>query len=479
MQSISEDDLRHRLVCDNPWWDFNYGIETKIPNLPKRDLFPAFFRQIQELDGGNGLVLAGTLGVGKTVMLHQAVTRLIEEGVAPTAVLYCSLASPVYRSVELSRLLEIFTSHHRHGPETELYLFFDEIQYTGDWRGKYRAMARAWPKAQFVAALSSGATAVPAGEKPSGSEISTFVLPALTFPEFLRFKGTGEKLFGEGQTGSALVLQPGAIAALNEEFRQYVNSGGFPKNTLAEGYEAQALNGDGLIERVLNKDLASLHGISDTQELNRLFAIVAKNTGLEVSIEELTKALGVAKNTLRKYLDYLEHAYLIHRLPRVDQSGHRFKRAVAFKVYLTAPCLYAALFGPVDSESEVFPRLAETALVSQWLGAKDAANLAYSSWRGGGIDLLSLDPDSDRPSHVYEIDWFDDYAPEGKKAGTGPKGLSAFVGGTNRNAKAYVLTRESTRQGSIGGIDVTLVPLSLYAYWLARDPTQANVHAGS
>ena len=83
-----------------------------------------------------------------------------------------------------------------------------------------------------------------------------------------------------------------------------------------------------IAEMVLNRDLASLHGISNTQELNRLFAILAKNTGLEVSIEELTRALGVAKNTLRKYLDYLEHAYLIRRLPRVDQSAQRFKRAV-------------------------------------------------------------------------------------------------------------------------------------------------------
>ena len=46
--------------------------------------------------------------------------------------------------------------------------------------------------------------------------------------------------------------------------------------------------------------MLSLHGISNTQELNRLFAILAKNTGLEVSIEELTRALGVAKNTLRR-----------------------------------------------------------------------------------------------------------------------------------------------------------------------------------
>ena len=64
--------------------------------------------------------------------------------------------------------------------------------------------------------------------------------------------------------------------------------------------------------------------------MNRLFATLAFNTGLEVSIEELAKAAGMAKNTLRKYLDYLEHAFLIRRLPRVDRAAKRFQRARAF-----------------------------------------------------------------------------------------------------------------------------------------------------
>jgi len=470
MQSITNDDHSLRLMGDNPWWDFSSGFEKKLPSQLKRDVFPAFYRSIQDLGQGTALVVAGTLGVGKTVMLHQAVARLIEEGVPPSAVFFCSLVSPIYGSVELIRLLEMFTARHGHGQEAELYVFFDEIQYTGNWQDKLPALARAWPKARLVASVSSGETGITTGEDPYGFEILTFVLPALTFSEFLRLQGTEENLFAKGQTGSALVLQPGAIGALNEAFQEYVNVGGFPGENMPTG---------SIAEMVLNRDLASLHGISNTQELNRLFAILAKNTGLEVSIEELTRALGVAKNTLRKYLDYLEHAYLIRRLPRVDQSAQRFKRAVAFKIYLTTPCLYAAVFGPVDSESEVFPRLAETALVSQWFGTKDAASLAYASWRGGDIDLLSLDPVDDRPSNVYEIDWSDDYAPGGKKAETGPQGLSAFLGGTNRHAKAYVLTRERTRQGSIGGIDVTLVPLSLYAYWLACDPRQASLNAGN
>ncbi|MEK9755325.1 MAG: DUF4143 domain-containing protein, partial [Rhodospirillaceae bacterium] len=98
---------------------------------------------------------------------------------------------------------------------------------------------------------------------------------------------------------------------------------------------------DGVADRVLHKDLANLYGISEAQELNKLFGLLAFNTAREVTIEDLAKAAGVAKNTLRKYLDYLESAFLIRRVPRVDKDAKRFQRQVAFKVYLTTPCLYA------------------------------------------------------------------------------------------------------------------------------------------
>ena len=186
----------------------------------------------------------------------------------------------------------------------------------------------------------------------------------------------------------------------------------------------------------------------------------------------MAKAASTAKNTLRKYLDYLESAFLIRRLPRVDRQGRRFQRAVAFKVYLTSPCLYAALFGPVAPESEVFPRLAETALVGQWLGSSAMADLAYASWRGGGIDLLSIGPESNKPNHIYEIDWADAHAGGSK----GPKQLAGFVDGTNPAAKAIVLTRTTAGPAAMGGLDITMAPLSLYAYWLQRDPTLRNFH---
>ena len=92
-----------------------------------------------------------------------------------------------------------------------------------------------------------------------------------------------------------------------------------------------------LIKKVLLRDLPSLYGISDVQELNKLFTTIAFNTGNEITVESLAKSSGVSKNTIKKYIEYLEAAFLIKVVNRIDVTSRRFKRATFFKVYLTNP----------------------------------------------------------------------------------------------------------------------------------------------
>ncbi len=267
-----------------------------------------------------------------------------------------------------------------------------------------------------------------------------------------------------------MTLLPNALPALNQEFQRYVNFGGFLEGILSgkEGAPAPTFIRDGVADRVLHKDLASLAGVNDPQELNRLFGILAFNTAREVSMDDLAKGTGIAKNTLRKYLDYLEQAFLIRRLNRVDRDAKRFQRQVNFKVYLTSPCLYAALFAPVPPGDQFFQRLAETALVSQWLGSSAIDNLVYASWRVGAVDLLTLHPETGKPDHVYGLDWQNTYVRSDKR----PDDTIAFVGENNTDAKTYILTGSVARPATMKGIEMTLA----YTYWIERDPTLRQFH---
>jgi predicted AAA+ superfamily ATPase len=469
MHTIADNDLFQRLAFDNPWWEFNPDTKIEFRNPPKRIFFPAFYDLITAKTSADVQVLAGPLRAGKTVMMRQAVAALIESGVKPTSVFYCNMTVPSYTAADVATLFEMFCRRYRHGPDAKLYVFYDEIQYVKDWEQELLKLADMRPNACIVAAVSSGAPSLITGEKSHDGRISTFVLPPLTFLEFLRFRDSEDKIFGtdKGNSSAPMSLRSNALPALNMEFYRYINFGGFLEGIIMskEGTPAPTFIRDGVADRVLHKDLASLQGVNDAQELNRLFSVLAFNTAREVTMDELAKTIGIAKNTLRKYLDYLESAFLIRRLTRVDRDAKKFQRAVAFKVYLTAPCLYSALYAPVAIKDQFFKRLAETALVSQWLGSPHMANLAYASWRGGNIDLLSLDPETGLPDHVYELDWENRYGRPGK----GPEELIGFVEGTNRKATPYILTGSIARPASMRGVDFSLAPLALYTYWLERE----------
>jgi len=480
VHTISDNDLFQRLAFDNPWWDFTDETEIKFRNPTKRAFFPSFVTRVMKAGQGDVLVLAGPLRAGKTVMMRQMVADLIERGVKPQNVFYCSMTTPSYTATNLGTLFEMFCRRYRHKPDAELYVFYDEIQYLKDWEQALLKLAKQRPEARFIGAVSAGAPTTISGERTHDGRMDTYILPPLTFLEFMRFRGSEEKLFdlrdgkGAGPRGN-VAMRKGALPHLNAEFHRYVNFGGFLEGVLGqqrEGAPAPTFIRDGVSDRVLHKDLAGMYGVNDAQELNRLFALLAFNTAREVSMDDLAKASNIAKNTLRKYLDYLEAAFLIRRVARVDRDAQRFQRQVSFKAYLTAPCVYSALFGPVAADDQTFRRLAETALVSQWLGAESVRNLAYASWKDGTIDLMAMDPVTDRPDHVYEIDWRNKYSsPENR-----PDAIVDFVERNNKDALPYILTHSIARPGMMRNVDLTLAPLSLYCYWLDRDPTLRSFH---
>jgi len=477
MLEIGEQTILKRLTFENPWWalDPNKG-NIKFRQPAKRHFYDAFHTTFFSADTGKATLLAGPLRTGKTVMLRQMIAELIEGGIKPQSVLFASFVSPTYWAKSLGEMLTMFRQKFGHSEQEPLYIFLDEVQYTGEWREELKALATNNPTVRFAAALSSD---VPLGKyagKGAGEDDRDFelsVLPPLTFVEFLRLRGSEEKLFEHVVDDAPQEFHQQHLKALNEEFVRYVNYGGFPEGimTRTEGTPPPTFVRDGLCDRLLHKDLASHAGINDVHELSRLFTVVAFNTAREISIDELAQSSGIAKNTVRKYLDYLESSFLIRRVVRLDRDAKRFKRIVAFKVYLTSPCMYAALFGPVGADSEVFGRLAETAVFCQWLGSESVGHMAYASWRGGKVDMVGIERRGNspirpgRPWVVAEMDWNERLI----YSQAGPRALGEFVRTNCPEAVAYVMTRNVARPGLLDGIQVRVLPIALSCYLLHKD----------
>jgi predicted AAA+ superfamily ATPase len=257
------------------------------------------------------------------------------------------------------------------------------------------------------------------------------------------------------------------IDEVNKEFVNYLNYGGYPEAVLSEAVRedpAQYIKSD-IIDKVLLRDLPSLYGISDIQELNRLFTTLAYNSGREVSLEGLATSSGVAKNTIRRYIEYLEAAFLIQRIERIDNNAKRFKRAMCFKVYLNNPSMRAALFGQVSMDSDAMGALTETAIFSQWQHNL-AASLYYARWNSGEVDVVYMAGSELKPAWAVEIKWSD-------RPTTDYKLLDNCVEFGKRHnllARFLVTTKTVTQQAvTYKGISFYFLPSALYAYTLGAN----------
>lgn len=409
MLEIAKEDIISRLQFDNPWWEA--GREGKIiyEDTPRRKYFETFSQNILDTSVRRAIVLMGPRRVGKTVMVYHSIRMLLDSDVRAENILYVSLETPLYTGLPLERILNYFQELFKHKRTSKLFVFFDEIQYLREWEIHLKSLVDSFPSYRFVATGSAAAALRLKSTESGAGRFSDYGLPPLTFAEYLMFIGRENELIAfekhefEGYKYSVLNIEE-----LNKEFVNYLNFGGYPEAVFSETIRldpGQYIKSD-IIDKVLLRDLPSLYGISNIQELNRLFTTLAYNSGNEVSLEGLSKSSGVAKNTIKRYLEYLEAAFLIRRVERIDQNVKRFKRAMCFKVYLINPSMRAALFGQLKIDSEAMGAMTETAIFSQWQQSK-AIELYYARWNSGEIDIVHLDQVHQSPSWIVEVKWSD------------------------------------------------------------------------
>lgn len=397
MLLITADEIKSRIAFDNPWWlspadPAHVDWRARLAGWKERAFLDGFHTLVTLRSVNRAPVLMGPRRVGKTVVLLQTIKRLIDAGVAPRQVCYVSVDNPVYVGLGLERFLTLFRELHDHRRGDDLYVFFDEIQYLQDWERHLKSLVDSYPSMRFVASGSAAAALKVKSAESGAGRFSDFLLPPLTFAEFLDFRE---------------IPLTATDAQLDSEVVDYVNFGGFPETVLGEDarHNMSQFIANDVIDKVLLRDLPGLYGIRDQNDLKRLFAVIAYNTGQEVDLDGLSKQSGISKNTLRSYLEYLEAAFLIHRLFRIDASARRFVRATTFKLYLANPSLRAALFGAADETSPSFGYLAETAFAAHIAATSDWRNFFYARWPVGEIDFVQLFPDRQIPWVAYEVKW--------------------------------------------------------------------------
>ncbi len=303
-------------------------------------------------------------------------------------------------------------------------------------------------------------------------------MPPLTFAEFLNFRELEDRLISIVAGDVPTRYETNDIELLNEEFINYLNFGGYPEAVLNPAIQGdvQRFLGRDIIDKVLLRDLPSLYGIQDIQELNRLFTTIAYNSGQEISLDGLAQKSGVAKKTITRYLEYLEAAFLIVRVTRVDDTGKSFQRMRNFKVFLTNPSMRSALFTQITEDDPAMGAMVETAIFSQWFHSNLMSNIHYARWKKGRqtleVDLVKVDPARLKPTWAYEIKWSDRYALD--QPGE-LKGLVEMAKvSENQSLPVGASTKSVSRVTEVDGIAIKNFPSALHCYQIGKNVAEGR-----
>lgn len=465
MKAISNVDIASRIRRDNPWWSAR-SYRPPEDQLPNRTYFSPFAAMALDERIKRAVVLLGPRRVGKTVMIKQLIAKALDDGWEADRILYASIDTPVYSGTSLEQFLSLLPTS-----EGRAVVIFDEIQYLRDWEIHLKDLVDNYPKIKFVATGSAAAALRLKSAESGAGRFTDFMLPPLTFHEFLMFLGKNDDLIDTTVDSNTGLNRYKAIdiESLNESFIDYLNYGGFPEavvNEVVRQNPDQFVRSD-IIDKVLLKDLPSLYGIEQIQDLNKLFTFLAYNAGNEASLENISKQAEMAKPTIKKYIEYLESAFLIMKVSNVDQNCRSMQRERSFKVYLNNPSMRAALFTPVEAkDTDIIGHLAESAVFSQWQHGKSARQLRYSRWKSGEVDIVQISSGVQRPNWAVEVKWSNRPAKDSSQM----QPLISFCR-SNKLAKATCTTRSIAGKRSYGGVDVEFIPTALYCYMVGRNIT--------
>src|SRR5688500_13426284 len=224
MRAIPKEQVLRRIRAENTWWMEPHGISEDYRKLPRRAYLDVYMPLVRGVVH-RAVLLMGPRRVGKTVLVHHAIQRLLDDGVAPSRICYLSVDHPIYNGCGLHDLLDHYREILGESIERgEYFVFFDEIQYLKDWETHLKTLVDELPNVRFTASGSAAAALRLKSNESGAGRFTDFLLPPVTFYEYLHL--LGDEGLIELETSEERVFRARDIAALNESFLRYLNFGG-------------------------------------------------------------------------------------------------------------------------------------------------------------------------------------------------------------------------------------------------------------
>lgn len=277
-----------------------------------------------EIDWNSRLVaILGARGTGKTTMILQHI-RLHNTNSQALYVMADDFYFTSHRLEELAHKFMLLGGK---------YLYIDEIHKYKGWSTEIKNIYDKMPDLHVVYSGSSILDLEKGGADLSRRKLE-YIMPGLSFREYLNIsQGWNLPRYTLEEILAGKVDFPYKEARPLQLFASYLREGYYP--FFKEGNYTMRLNG--IIKQVVEDDVPKFADmeIASVQKLKKLLYILAQNVPFKPNYAKLERDLGISRNTLPKYMQYLEKAGLIGVL-REKVQGIKLLEKIE-KIYLNNP----------------------------------------------------------------------------------------------------------------------------------------------
>lgn len=274
----------------NSWWDHpetlkkNYGTQrTKLSQI------------MQELTIPHIKDIIGVRRCGKTILMYQIISTLLDNGMEPKKILYLNFDDPEFRDIN-----ETIKTSLQLNPEIT-HIFLDEIQNVNAWENALRVY---YDQQKFEQIIISGSSASlisrDIGRTLTGRHVTTHLVP-FSFNEYLRAKKINNPTSIQNREKIIYHLE------------SFMKNGGFPETIHTGDMSSKAILVD-LYNDILSRDISSRFD-ADLTIVKQLGYYLMTNISSPCSYNSISKSLDIHYETVKKYLFYFQEVFLIYIIP--------------------------------------------------------------------------------------------------------------------------------------------------------------------
>jgi hypothetical protein len=280
-----------------------------------------FFEMVPQLYHKNALVITGMRQVGKSTLMRQLFERF--EGKRLWLDLDNPLDQMVFENLDYNAIYRDLAGMSDLKESERLLVCIDEIQNLPAITKIIKYLIDHYGVKFIVTGSSNYYLRNLFPESLSGRKF-LYVLPVLTYREFLHFKGILPENSPAESLEEVLALKSRVNVIRNQEYYgEYMEFGGFPEVALTPDRATKKQLLKNIFASFFEKDIKVFTELREVRELRDLILLLAARNGNMLDVTRLASELSINRVKVYSYLEFLEGIFFLKLVPKYSGSIDR------------------------------------------------------------------------------------------------------------------------------------------------------------